>query len=677
METQIPADLLKILRENYTDSALHTHVSLIKPKGKYQLGRSSFSAFWDSYCSAIYTHGTDIKIGIAEKPQEYLPVIVDVDLRIREEYFPDLESLYTENQLKSIVTIYQSVLRNIIEDCNENNLMCVCLEKKMYKQTKNNISYFKHGFHLHFPYTFLNKEYQEVHIIPRVQALIKEQEIFKEIGVEDSGSVIDKACCKVPWLLYGSRKENSEPYVLTKIFNSSLQEITIEQAFRDYQLFDHREQLIQIQNPKKELPRILSIIPFGRKNKEIKRGLSSVKKENIKIPKESSANHLSLPLQETLDICKKLLPLLADFRAFERNEWINIGWILFNVTDGHPDGLDLWLDFSARCEEKYDESFCIHTWGLMVKKDLSLGTLKHFASIDSPEEYKKFKKEQAEKFIISSVEGSHNDIAKALYEEYGDEFVCASITYKIWFQFINHRWIEVEDGTFLREKISGKMVDRFIEARNYVNTLEGKAQEKGEMMMYATKAKQYGKMIQNLKNANFKNSVMKECMEVFYDQRFREKLDSDPYLICFKNGVYDLKNNIFRAGKPEDFISKAMPINYTVFSEDDERLLEVHTFLEQVFPDKSVREYFLNTASDVFVGGNQEKTVIFWTGEGDNGKSVTQTIFERMLGKLAVKINTNVITGKKQNTGTASPDLVRAGGGVRWLFLKNQKVTNR
>ena len=78
----------------------------------------------------------------------------------------------------------------------------------------------------------------------------------------------------------------------------------------------------------------------------------------------------------------------------------------------------------------------------------------------------------------------------------------------------------------------------------------------------------------------------------------------------------------------------------------------------------------MDMSSDVFVGGNHQKVVLFWTGEGDNGKSVTQGIFEKMMGDLAIKFSTTLITGKKTSTGTANPELARAGGGVRWAVLE-------
>ena len=113
-----------------------------------------------------------------------------------------------------------------------------------------------------------------------------------------------------------------------------------------------------------------------------------------------------------------------------------------------------------------------------------------------------------------------------------------------------------------------------------------------------------------------------------------------------------------------------MPIDYCEYNEDHHLVKDVHNFLEKIFPDREVRDYFLNISSEVFVGGNQKKHVIFWSGEGDNGKSVTQTFFEKMLGEYAIKLPTSLIVGKRSMSSAASPELVRAGNGVRWAILQ-------
>jgi len=664
----------KILKSNYVDGVFHTHISMVQPRGRFQFNRQTLEEFWKDYCNAITTD-PNLVFGIGEKPQSYMPVLADIDLKIRDEGDPMGDSLYSEEQMLTVVQTYQSVLRQIVENCTDQELICVVLEKKMYQQTKNEVVYFKHGFHLHFPYCFLSRENQEVQLIPRVQDSIRDCNLFSNLGIEDSGMVVDKACCTVSWLLYGSRKsEEAQPYVVTKIFNSELKLLSLEKAFKNYQLFDDREKQISIAGKVKEyLPRILSIVSANRATKELKLNLISPLKEKNKAKnkeRDPSINHRNIPIPEALEIAKKLLPMLADFRAEQFDEWMSIGWILWNISEGHSDGLDLWCEFSSRCEEKYDENSCIYHWERMVQKNYTLGTLFYFAKIDNPVEYNKFKENNSKQYIESSLDGSHNDVAKALYAQYGDEFVCGSVANKIWFQFIGHKWEQIEEGVFLREKISGRLVQKYYDAvKSLYNELKD-CQDKAKETMINARIKQVGKMISNLKSSPFKSNVMKEAQEVFYDPRFRDKLDADPHLAPFKNGVYDLKLNIFRHGRPEDFISKCMPINYIEYTDDDEMVQEVHTFLEQIFPDKSLRKYFLDISSDVFVGGNHEKTVVFWVGDGDNGKSIVQKFFDLMLGQLCVKLNTNIITGKKPAAGSAFADLARTGGGVRWAVLE-------
>lgn len=666
--------LKTLLRKNRDETGVwNTHVSLISPKGKYCLDRKNLEIFWKIYCDYISQNENAI-IGIAEKSQQYLPILVDVDLKIQDDMLEEgKEKLYDEEQLLFIVKTYQTVLKKILSSYNEEELVCVVLEKEMYQQEKNDIVYFKGGIHLTFPYIFLDKTQQEIHLIPRIQEILNEKKLFRNLGIEDSGKVIDNACCRVPWLLYGSRKnEENKPYLLTKIFDTNLKEISIEKAFAKYQIFDEKEELINIKGKEKYyLPRILSIIPYSRMNKEIKKGILSPLKEKIKEKKSISiTQEKNFNLEENIKIAKKLLPMLSNDRADNRNEWMTIGWILYNITNGAEEGLELWCDFSSRCEEKYDENACIHHWEKMIKKDIGIGTLKYYAKSDNPLEYIKYTQEQTKKYIKNSLDGSHNDIAKALYSEYGDEFVCSSIRSKNWYQFDGQRWIIIDEGYSLREKISSNLVSKFAEIQKQLIDESATKNDKAECQMIGNKIKSILKLISQLKNANFKSNIMKECAEVFYNPDFNQKLDTNPFLIGFKNGVYDLQNNIFRKGRPEDYLSKNMPINYRNFNENDDKVHDVKTFLEQVFPDKDVRKYFLDVSSDLFVGGNIEKSVYFWTGEGDNGKSVTQKFFDIMLGKYCVKLNTNIITGNKPNIGGANAEMARCGGGVRLAVME-------
>ena len=104
-----------ILKVNYVGetTAYHTHVSLISPEGKFQFNRQTQDTFWNLYCNAI----KDRKFiyGIAEKPQTFSPVLVDVDLKIDVEKNTQADLLYTEQNVKDLIKIYQKVLKDILK----------------------------------------------------------------------------------------------------------------------------------------------------------------------------------------------------------------------------------------------------------------------------------------------------------------------------------------------------------------------------------------------------------------------------------------------------------------------------------------------------------------------------------------------------------------------------------
>ena len=166
------------------------------------------------------------------------------------------------------------------------------LEKAIYYIDAGDVTYAKNGFHLHFPNLFLSKPDQQEQLIPRVQQIIGEMDIFANLGITDSATVVDKAACTNPWLLYGSRKsEEMDPYLVTKVFDSDGLEISVEEAFKYYQLYDANEKLIPLREKvMRNMPRILSIVPFGRQSFEVRSGLACPAKEKIQKDKKYESN---------------------------------------------------------------------------------------------------------------------------------------------------------------------------------------------------------------------------------------------------------------------------------------------------------------------------------------------------------------------------------------------------
>lgn len=663
-------NIFDILDNTKVNGDYHTHVSMIKPMGKYQINKNIMERFWERYCSTIYEE-EKISLGIAEKLQSFFPVLVDVDIKLPFTEDKDLKRLYTEDQLLTIVREYQQVLLDIVKDCTSNHLICFVLEKNAYKTTSGDNEYIKSGFHLHFPYTFLSKSDHEAHLIPRVKKLIEKTKVFENLGIKNSADLIDNSYTRNPWLLYGSKKSDTmEAYKVTSIYDRYRDKMDLETALKDYKIYDVEENLIDISyNYELYLPRVLSVVPWHRDICETRPNLPSIiRLGNGDKPKRE---YVIKNLSQTLEKAKKFITIMSEDRAAAYSDWMQVGWALYNISDGSEDGMNLWLEFSSKCQEKFKEAECISVWDRMERRNMTIGTLAHFAKEDNPIEYNKIINAYTEEYIKESVNEAvnHHDIAMALFERFGTEFKCASVDKNIWYQFQNHHWKKMEDGVFLRTKLSNDMVKLFEAKRCEIFGKMSKLPE-SEKSVLGSQAKQIQKMISCLKSNSFKKSVMSECKDVFYDENFMKILDKDAWLFCFRNGVYDLKNNIFRPGTPEDYISLQAPIDYVEYDEDDKHVKDVYDFLEKIFPDKDVRAYFLDASSDVFIGGNKKKHVYFWSGEGNNGKSITQLFFEKMLGEYSIKLPTSLIVGKRTQSSSASPELVRAGNGVRWAILQ-------
>ncbi len=651
-------------------------VSLIDPKGRYYISRDVRDLFMDEYCRYISKEEAP-QVGLAEKPETYIPVLVDVDIKVKETDESDLETcLYTDNHIEFIIRTYQQVLKEIVQGIDDKHLSCFLLEKNPYRVESGSQAYIKNGFHLHFPWIFLSAVDQEIYLIPRVQKIVKDANIFSDLGIEDSGALIDKAVVKNCWLMYGSKKDpNMEAYYNSFVYNHLCEKIPMEEALKGYKIYDVKNSLISISgNEGYYLPRILSIHISNREYYEIK---SSVERPVRISKKPKKKNHApiddGLTSTERAEESKKLIDMLSANRAEDYQNWITIVWSIYNTFDGDDSGFELAKHFSQKCKDKYDEGAFIHMWENIVPREngYTIKTLHHYAKIDNPEEYKKYVHSKIKSHINESIsgEGTHNDIAKILYRMYGSTYVCASINQDIWYEFDNHGWKRIEAGTTLRARISDVLVEHYTSSIREI-TNQGTNLGETELLMLKKKVEAMRRIVNNLKSSPFKNNVMKECKEVFYNEKFLRLLDRNKYIIRFKNGIYDLKTHAFRDGLPEDYCSLCLGVDYVEFEESDEKVLQVHDFFMKIFPDVSVREYFIDIASEIFVGGNHQKKIWFWTGAGDNGKSVTETIFEKMMGEYAMKLPTSLFTGKRTQSSGANPELARVGNGQRWVMAQ-------
>ena len=614
--------------------------------------------------------------GLAERPRTYLPVLADIDIKIENNDSIDINNhLYTEKQVKQIINIYLDILKYILVDYKNEDLTCFLLEKEKPYVSGCQV---KNGFHLHFPFIFMSNVDQDVHLIPRVIRRVEEEKMFENIGYSHSGDVIDKSCSKKYWLIYGSRKDQKlSSYKLSKVFNYKGNEISLEDAMKGQPIYDTNGDEINYEHPiDYYLPRILSLHSPYKEQYEVKNTIDIIPKAELQKAEQIKKTYDNMTVSQALDVAKKLMPMLKHTRADNYNEWIEVGWVLYNIGDGCQEALDLWINFSRlTTKDNFSETECVFRWNKMNKCNYSIGTLKFFAKTDNPELYNAYQAEEQKKLIMNSLIGGHSDIAKQLHDRHGNTFVCASIDKNIWFEFRNHKWVKVESGITLRSKITTEVIPMYVDVSKSFDQVFYDTVGIENCSIDNSHKKRMERILSSLKSANFKDCIMKECKELFYKENFINNLDTNSFLLGFNNGVLDLKTKEFRDGRPEDFITMTTGYDYKDFEEDDPEVIEVKDFLIKIFPNSVLRKHFMEYAAEILRAGNFSKTFYVMTGAGDNGKSVLIELLEKVLGEYMETLNPALITGKEANSSGATADLELTRG-KRYIVLPEPSGTD-
>ena len=667
-------------------------VSQDEPFGNFNISRKDQEEFWKLYCDLLQN---GIHLSLAEKPENVCPVLNDTDIKVQ--YIPEHhnldEKLYEETHIKNVVKSYQKHLKTKFSNYKPKHGICFVLEKDTptLNDSKNLIN---HGFHLHFIYSFLRKCDIEEVLLKSVKTEVDDLDLFSDIGVLDSGKCIDNITSKY-WLMYGSKKKGTNKYYkISKIYDENCKEMTLEEALSEFKLYDTDGDEIQLNkdNYHYYLPRIMSISTENKEVLILKSQYEGSGKNELKPINSIKKSIENIPVQQMLKNARDLMKLISPIRADNYNEWIEIGWILHYVSEGSSEGFELWNDFSSKSSKpgSYSETECLYQWNKMKdhKNPKTIASLYHYAKADNPEEYKKLQTKKHEALIQNAfLNKGHYSLAMWLYEHYKDEFVCASIEKNIWYQFREHRWHLTSQGIELKKKISNHLRNEVMMFRQKICLEMSKASEQlyeeedDEDDEKKNKKSKKDKNLQDeLKSVNhllgkleensFKNGIMKECQELFYKEEFFNKLDQDINLLHFTNGVLDLKELCFRPGKQNDYISLSTGYDFKEdYNHDDMEIMESIDHLEKTFPNKELREYFIEYCASLLKGGNFNKTFVVMTGSGDNGKSINIDIIYNILGDYAKPLPTSLIFGKRTQSSGATPELACING-IRFAALQ-------
>lgn len=300
----------------------------------------------------------------------------------------------------------------------------------------------------------------------------------------------------------------------------------------------------------------------------------------------------------------------------------------------------------------------------------------YWAKQDAYEEYIKVKKNTIDQYIDDTIfEAGDWDYAMVLYYLFKDMYVCTSIVNKKWYVFNNHRW-EKDEGQRLRMAISKDLFELYsekqsqclAEAQHYQTTDEN--HEK-----YQRKVKRIAELCIKFKKTNDKNNIMREAAEIFYDKDFTKQMDSNPYLMCFTNGVFDFKKKEFRQGYPQDYITKTTGVPYIPYDPNDNPVVteQIIKFMEQLFPKPDLCRYMWDHLASVLIGVKMEQVFNIYCGSGSNGKSILTDLMSQCLGDYKGTVPVTLVTDKRSSIGGATPEIMQLKG-IRYAVMQELSV---
>ena len=693
------SELDMLLKQNRaTTGGTFTHTTISGLKGSYYI--EDTDKFIDVYHDHVFKKGLKAYLTEGIRDCGVTPIKIDIDLRS----YKDVEKPTRLYEMEDIIKICQRYMESMefwLEDPEPEERYCFILEKPDaifdrdksgdIKVNEDGNKKIKDGVHIMFP-NICTKTFLQLQL---------RNEVYKDIGdVLDKynydnsyADIFDKAVIdRNNWQMYGSTKSHtSYTYKVTKIleiYKDHYKEIPLK-TFSTIDLV----KLLSVRNKEDE-----ALIKYEKQalmndseEKYIK--INKTKSRSTKKTKNKARiAEIQLITGWTTKEGKQkkgYINCLSLDRAKKYDTWIEIGWALHNIDNNtkSKDGKARKLAQEEYGPDEYTKSswcdllLAWHKWGTqpgtgyedenmenykevwdtMRYDGLGIGSLKLWARDDNVTLYNEIVSNDLHQYFMKTTGkkgGTSFDVANLMYQCYKDDFVCVSIKDTLWYYYDEnlHHWIEDDKGIHLKMKISTKIWKKFNDEAFKYRPLTAEDD--------TTKFDSLNKTCARLKETSFKSNIMTECSELFYDKTktFYDKLDSNYNLLGFNNGVYDLKHDEWRKGRPEDYITISTKINYTEYDPYSQEIRDINKFLCEILTIKNVRDYVIKLMATFISGSTKSEKFHVWSGSGGNGKSKLIELLEKALGDYAGKMNISNLTQKRGNAGSANPELSRTKG---------------
>jgi len=672
--------------------------------GSYSISDLDYPAFLEKYRQEVVEPGAAEYL--TEAQLDTGPILVDLDFRFT---YETEERQYEKDHIDDLVGAYAEEIIRMYQLDSESVYEIFVLEKdeinRVHADKKT-----KDGLHLVIGIT-AERRAQIVlreRIVPRLAEMWGNSLPITNTWPE----VLDEGIAKgvVGWQLYGSRKPGYEPYKLTHRYTVGYDETdrqpTIDCISKDSPEWETNwtELLPKLSARTRTHPQFIYRSDFARVIENMpltkpKPGVSTRPisdadlQQNASLLRIRNQDELDEPLAEYLEKNKtsnwriveaywyimELPSFYYEQGSYEK--WVKVAMALKN-TDGTS--FILWLAFSAKSSTfDWDVSRLLDKWNSFDSRTdgITIRSIPYWCKDDAPKGYRAVKIRCAEAEMDRIMGGYEEidedakvdrrgttdyDLAQVLFTLKGYEYKCVSITNNVWFKYDEPRWKRIDAGVDLRKVISTELRALYSKKAREYSDMRDNLPEDEDPRKVKKITKYFEKMqavASRLGQTSDKKNIMTEAKELFYDSEFLEKLDANPYLTCFENGVVDFKQGQFRRATPEDYLAKCTKINYVPKTEQDPRIVEdIRDFMRKLFPDQEIHDYMWEHLAASMIGILPNQTWNIYIGDGQNGKSMLIKAMEYVLGEYKGTLAINLLTDRRGKVGGAMPEVLSLKG---------------
>ncbi len=696
-------------------------------KGKYHVPEDEYDTFLRLVNNHIFGKIPRAS-SLLERHRDVGPTLVDLDLRY--EIGGPLIRRFNSDHIRTFIAYYVAamVYFSKVESLPE-DLVYYHLEKPAPESDK---AHHKDGVHIQCPTITTTPKYQY-----GIRGFLLNHgvvnRVFGSTGVNNPPEdVFDVSVIhRNNWFLYGACKPNKSQYRVAKVWRVPISEITEALDGGDPTDFEELVEIVKdIMTEEKpvtdtlELMKLLSIrkghesatplgvrhlraaeweelmINWGSGKAKLDRAIPAKTaveeagddsalvvvgdgEESKRVTSGTTAEDIALAYR----LCRECIN--AERRAADYQDWVNVAICLKNISNTE-ESFKVWVEITRRVDPSHKKAHMSEAelrskWNLIRvdgSRKLGMGSLQHWARDDNADKHRSIMSETYTSWIINFAKDTHVNVASFVCHLFEHEFRCSIGSRKgsyEWYQYAPgaHAWKHLRTATELRARLSGRVKNEYVEAGKKLSDRLTSSTDDAERDRIDDKRKKLFGIERQLEMASFKDNVLRECQEKFYDEEFLQKLNANGYILGVANGVLELRHYdndsmsgkprvSFRDGLPDDNISFQMgrsdpdmdAIPYILYDPDMPEQRDLMAFFQRIYPDPVLREYVLTLLSSCLEGANKEQRFYVMQGVGSNGKSMIEMLMELTFGDYGTSMSTTVMTRKRPDSGAANPDII-------------------